>query len=85
LSGLRITEVKLNRNDQFGIEVWCPYYTLRNKGSSPTHITNPTLCGFSRCEKPLKVFQQTLKGFSQREGFFEKPLGFFHSVKNPIG
>jgi hypothetical protein len=65
-------------------------YTLRKvffRGSSPTHITNPTLYGFSRCEKPLKVFQKTLKGFShsQREGFFEKPLGDFHSVKNPKG
>jgi hypothetical protein len=41
--------------------------------------------GFSRCEKPLKVFQKNLKGFSQREGFSEKPLGVFHSEKNPIG
>jgi hypothetical protein len=38
---------------------------------------------FSRCEKPLK-FYKTQKGFSQRDGFFEKPLGVFHSVKNPI-
>jgi hypothetical protein len=57
---------------------------LRNKGSSGffhQHITNPL--GFSCCEKPLRFFKKP-KGFSQREGFFEKQ-GVFHSVNNPTG
>jgi hypothetical protein len=41
-------------------------YTLRNEGSSPTHITSPTLWGFS-----------------QREGFFEKPFTGFSQREKP--
>jgi hypothetical protein len=55
------------------------------RGVFTNTYNKPYPIGFPRCEKTLKVFQRTLKGCSQREGFFENPTRGFSPthITNP--